>query len=200
MNFEQGDTIVLTGALTNPGFEMGFLGITGNGETLNLASLVQLAATGSAKNITVYGDYSANILDSGGFAKSAIGNGGGDTFVFKPGYGAVTVDEVDSSATPHNVLSLGQGITADEVTVLTSPSAPQDIVLDIGQQGDAVVLKDMLAGLPFGVQAVTFAGGTQWSRDDLVNFAGAAKGGAAEAGLVPLVPSLLTTNTVPSFG
>lgn len=148
-----------------------------DGTSLSYAQLVEDAATGSATNTSIYGDGGANVLDSKGFADYAAGSGGGDTFVYNSGYGALEIDEEDSSLTPNNVLALGTGIDPSQVTV--SGDADGDLILSLSGD-DQITLDNTLNsgdGTTYGVQQVTFADGTVWTYSDLVAKAGAASSG-----------------------
>ncbi len=142
----------------------------------------ELSATANGGD-TLYGTTGADILDGQGLKHVVQGNGGGDTFAFGQGYGALEVKEMDGSPAAANVLQLGSGITAAQVTA--SGTAAGDIVLTTGSAGDAVKLDGMLASTQDGVQAVRFADGTTWTAQQVRALA--ATGSPGNTSLVNLI-------------
>ncbi|MEO8722342.1 MAG: calcium-binding protein [Sphingobium sp.] len=175
LNFGDGDSITLVGALGSSG------GVTygvqtvefADNTTWHYADLLAAADTASSGNTTLYGDYGANILDGKGIAHTLVGNGGGDTFVFDAGYGALTIAEADNPLlVSGNVLSIGAGISASSLTVTGDGNG--NMVLSFGG-GDQITLVSGLAnndGTTYGVQQVIFAGGPTLSYNDLLALAG----------------------------
>ena len=167
------DQVTLTGALGGGGgTTYGVQAVTfADGSSWTYQDLLQLADTPSPSNTSLYGDTSANLLDSQGVATYEQGNGGGDTFVDNAGYGALTIDEVDTSASPDNTLAFGAGVTAASISV--TANARGDLILNLPGT-DSVTLVDALNsgdGATYGVQAVTFADGSSWSYSDLLAMA-----------------------------
>jgi hypothetical protein len=72
------------------------------------------------------------------------------------------VNELDFNSNPGNVLTLGSGINATQVTVTGDSSG--NIYLKDGVSGDQVKLDAELSGSYYGVQPVQFADGTSWSK------------------------------------
>jgi hypothetical protein len=71
------------------------------------------------------------------------------------------VNELDFNSNPGDVLTLGSGISATQVTVTGDSSG--NIYLKDGVSGDQVKLDAELSGSYYGVQ-VQFADGTSWSK------------------------------------
>ncbi len=140
-----------------------------DGTTWSKAQLIGLATTGTAGADKLYGSSGADTLDGKGITSYARGGGGGDIFVFNAGYGHLEVDETEYSSAPNNVLKLGTGITAAQVTVTGDSSG--HVTLTNGTAGDQIKLDYELSGQYYGVQQVQFADGTTWSKSQLVMMA-----------------------------
>ena len=69
---------------------------------------LQQFAAGMPGDTRLYGE-GGNVFDSRGVASYEHGKGGGDTFVYNVGYGALEIDETDSGTDPANILKLGSG-------------------------------------------------------------------------------------------
>ena len=167
------DQITIVGALNSGGSTT--YGIQqfsfADGTTLSFADLLAMADVPSAGNTTLYGDGNAQTFDSGGIAHTIIGNGGGDTIVYGPGYGALLVNEVDQTSVPDNILQLGAGITPGGVTVSTTASG--DVILSL-TGSDQITLAGQcqsLSGAARGVQQIVFADGTTWGAADIASYA-----------------------------
>lgn len=133
------------------------------------AQLIQMATTGTAGNDTLYGTGNAEVFDGKGGNDYVVGGGGGDTFIFNAGYGKLEIAETDSSATPHNVLQLGAGISASSVSVRGTSNG--NLVLTDGIAGDQITLDSFMYNGSYGVQTVQFADGTTWNRQQLLQMA-----------------------------
>jgi len=136
-----------------------------DGTVWNQEDLFSSSTTGTTSDETLFGSSSADIFDGLGGTDIEVGNGGGDTFLFNSGYGQLEVDENDDPST-NDTLSLGSGISTTDVSVTSN--AVGDIILTIGTSGDGVTLKGMQADTRSGVETVSFAGGPNWSREDLL--------------------------------
>ncbi|HEY7577653.1 MAG TPA: calcium-binding protein, partial [Acetobacteraceae bacterium] len=93
----------------------------------------------------------------------------GNTIIYNAGDGQLEVDEIDYSEAPSNALSFGPGITAAQVTV-TADSAG-NIYLTDGTTGDRVKLDNEMLWAGSGVQSVSFADGTTWTRQQILTLA-----------------------------
>jgi len=169
LSFGGSDVVTLVDALRSDGATA--FGVQSiefhDGTSWSYADLLAKLST-TASGSTIFGDRSANVLDTAGLANTVVGNGGGDTIVFNQGYGQITIEETDNSSLPDNVLQLGVGIDPGQVAV--SGTASGDVVLDVGS-GDSVILQNALhssADSMFGVQQVVFQDGTVWTYDDLL--------------------------------
>jgi len=87
------------------------------------------------------------------------GGYGSDTYLYQLGDGLDTlIDSGDARDIDKLVFS---GINPNNVKVSVSPNNTQDLVLTIGQNGDAIVLVQQLTGN--GIEQIQFADGTVWS-------------------------------------
>ena len=106
-----GDQVVLDYMLTDPSRAPQSIAFA-DGTTWSTAqTLGLLNTTGTQGSDKLYGSYLSNVFDGQGAPSSgkdlAVGNGGGDTFIFNQGYGALEINEQDRGSNPRNVLRLG---------------------------------------------------------------------------------------------
>lgn len=177
LDFGNDDILVLLGALKAPNADGERFGVQQlaftDGTVWDYAALLAHVSTPSSENRTLVGDWQANLLDAAGVANELIGNGGGDTFRFEVGYGALLIDERDSNVNPANVLEFGSGINLGSITAHSTESG--DLVLDLGG-GDVITIKDALEGVDAqgvarGVQSFAFADGSTFSYADMLELA-----------------------------
>ncbi len=173
LDFGNGDTITLAGALgSGDGTTHGVQTIRfADGTVWRFADIMAAADTPSATNTTLFAGFGSYVLDGQGIATTLVAAGGGDTFVYNPGYGALTISETDTSASPNNVLQIGAGLSASALTVTGDSNG--NLILSFGN-GDTITLTDGLMsadGVAYGVQKVLFADGTTFSRADLLSLA-----------------------------
>ncbi|MGO9307325.1 MAG: beta strand repeat-containing protein, partial [Candidatus Korobacteraceae bacterium] len=165
-----GDRIKIDGGALNSG--QGVQNVQfADGTTWSVQELLNQTTIGNPGNTALYGS-GGNVFDSKGIATYEHGVGGGDTFLYNPGYGQLEIDETGTSATPNNVLKLGAGILADQVIVLGDSAG--NIFLFDKESGDEIKLDGELSSPSRGVQSVVFADGTTWTRQDLLNAQGIA--------------------------
>ena len=137
-----------------------------DGTILTSAQLIQLENAGTTGADNLYGTSGADVFDGLGGDDYEWGRGGGDTFIYKAGYGSLEIDEYDYSSSPNNVLKLGAGITASQLTVTADRS--YDLYLADGTTGDKIQIDNMLEGSYYGVQSVQFADGTVLAAAQLI--------------------------------
>ncbi len=131
-------------------------------------------------------DPDRQIIDTGGYFTTAIGDGGNNQFVYQRGYGTLEIDQtLSTSFDPSSdeiipntsSLNLGAGIFAADVEVELAENG--DIILNIGD-GDTVTLlgarftfrgiDPVATRIPVnGVASVHFADGTIWQYSDLLD-------------------------------
>lgn len=173
LDFGNGDSITLTNALNSgSGKTYGVQSVQFvDGTVWHYADLLAALATPSVARTTLYGDTHANVLDGAGLARTLIGGGGGDTFIYNQGYGALTITEADASSSPDNSLHLGAGLSASSLAV--SGNSNGDLILTFGA-GDTITLsKGLVDGgaTTYGIQHVVFANGTTLTYGDLLTLA-----------------------------
>jgi len=138
-----------------------------DGTVWSLQDLYISSIATSTDDDLVFGTTGADTIDGLGASSYDYvqGEGGGDTFIYKSGYGELDISEYDTSSGADNILQFGAGITPEEVSIVqTSWDAIQ---LNIGSSGDVIYLYNMQSDSAAGVQHITFADGTVWSGDDL---------------------------------
>jgi hypothetical protein len=172
LDLGDGDRITLTNSLSDDSFNVYSAGVPGvqqvnfaDGTTWSAADLLQFADIGSSANTSLFGDANANVFDSRGYATYEQGGGGGGTFIYNSGYGALTINEIDGANAYDNVLTFGAGIDPGDVGIATD--AEGDIILSLGGS-DAITLKGMAASAHAGVQSVHFADGTVWDAAQII--------------------------------
>ena len=175
-----GDQITLDGMLYPESSSFGVQQVQfADGTTWNRSTLIAMQMTGTPGADYIYGTSGADILDGKGGGDTVTGNGGDDTFIFNRGYGTLFVADghTDESDPPHKVLRLGQGIAESDLTFTADASG--SITLQIGTEGDQVILQYMANGPQFlGVQQVQFADGTSLTGQEVVSLALASEGTA----------------------
>ncbi len=126
--------------------------------------------TGTAITDSITGGEGADTLVGGKGDDLLSGGGGNDTYVFHPGDGRDTIEDV-SNAAEGNLIVFGAGIAANDLAFERDGG---DLVIRIGSQGDAVRLKDFDR---FGnngslvADRLQFADGSQASLFQLTNTA-----------------------------
>ncbi|CCH07014.1 calcium-binding protein [Achromobacter xylosoxidans] len=121
---------------------------------------------GDAGGQTLYGTDLADRIDGGGGPDVLYGKEGDDTYVYKLGYGIMTIADGEFGVDAANVLEFGAGIDASMITAKAGLDG--SLTLLLGPSGGAVVLQNMLRGRYWGVQEVKFADGVHWNRDDVL--------------------------------
>ncbi|MGJ5182003.1 calcium-binding protein, partial [Bradyrhizobium oligotrophicum] len=122
-------------------------------------------ATGTSGNDVVNGGVGADILIGGRGDDRLVGGGGSDAYRYELGDGSDRIADT-GGAGDTDTLVLGQGLSPDDIRVGRSSAASGDIVLLL-TDGSTIVLQDQLAAAA-GIEQVTFADGTTWSRADLL--------------------------------
>lgn len=127
-----------------------------DGTVWTASDIVARATTASAGNTRLYGDGNANTIDPAGVADYVAGGGGGDRIVYERGYGSLTIDESDVSASPANAIVFGAGINPEDVILNgSSIDLGNGDVISILRQGDRSE-----PGVNNGIQRLEFADGT----------------------------------------
>lgn len=136
--------------------------IFSDGTSMTSAQLIAAEMQGGGD---VYGTAGADTFDGHGTDRMEQGNGGGDTFTFKAGYGALEISETVRIPAEINLLTLGAGIASSNIGL--SSDAAGDLILTDGTTGDRITLDGQLASISEGVQRINFADGTSWSAAEI---------------------------------
>ena len=155
-----GDRVQLDYMLSNPGYGVEAVRFA-DGTSWSGQQVIALSTVGTTGNDNLYGTGQPTVFDGKGGSDYEQGGGNGDTFVFDQGYGQLKVRDNGPGT---NVLQLGAGIAASDVTVTSDGTSIQ---LAIGGNGDHVQLDYMLSNPGYGVETVQFADGTSWSKSQL---------------------------------
>ncbi|MBV9634482.1 MAG: tandem-95 repeat protein, partial [Methylobacteriaceae bacterium] len=160
-----GDRVQLDAMLSDPNQGVRAVHFA-DGTVWTRQQVIAAEMVGTSGNDWIDGTTGADIFDGKGGNDFVRGNGGNDTFIFNAGYGQLRINEHDVNPYADNVLHLGAGITASSVAVTTDGNG--SLILNIGSNGDRVLLDDMLWDPTYGVQAVDFADGTVWTRQQVI--------------------------------
>lgn len=143
-----------------------------DGTVWNLAQILANGGnrTGTPGNDTIIGGNGSERLEGLQGNDRLEGGAGSDTYVYSPGDGHDTI--YDNGTGTDRVL-FEEGISPDDVIVLRIPTGTadqNDILLEInGAAAGSIYLDEQLAvssGL-YGVEIISFADGTTWSREEL---------------------------------
>jgi Ca2+-binding RTX toxin-like protein len=129
-------------------------------------------AIGSAGAEVITTGAGNDILAGGRGDDTLIGGDGSDTYRFNLGDGHDRIFDT-SLVSGTDTLAFGAGISATDVYVTVSPSDWNTLVLSIPGSDDQITLVNQIAdnGLTDGVEQVTFADGTVWTRAQLAALA-----------------------------
>ena len=135
-----------------------------DGESLSMAQLIWASLPqGTTGNDTITGTWGGELIDGKGGADSVNGEGGNDTFVFKAGYGRLSIQE-NYSAGQQPVLQLGAGITMADLHVTSNDN---DLFITDGTAGDQITLDNMFSNNSYGVARLQLADGTSLTATQL---------------------------------
>ncbi|WP_300451935.1 putative Ig domain-containing protein, partial [Accumulibacter sp.] len=110
----------------------------------------------------------AEILDGLGGGDEAAGGAGDDRYVFRPGYGTLTIRDEDSRAGNVDTVLFGEGLSpADVIVRAESP----DLIVEFGGGTDRLRVRGFFDHSPDGekyrVERFEFADGTVWGAEDV---------------------------------
>ncbi len=141
------------------------------------ARVLAQAATAGNDSIAGFDGFDGNddVLD-GGLGNDTLSGGlGNDRYVVNAGEGQDVIIDVSG---PNDRLELGSGIRPTGITVARSATDANDAVLTFSAT-DFVTLKGVFSDATTGVDVITFADGTIWTKTDLANAVLAGKTTAA---------------------
>lgn len=129
------------------------------------------AGSSSVGSDTITGTTGDDILDGGAGNDTLSGGDGSDTYVFDAGYGADTIDELNTSPAPAttDVVTFSAGISPQDVALSYVGS---DLVFTLSATGDTLTVKDQYATPALGfranaVEEFIFADGTTWTDEQV---------------------------------
>jgi len=118
-------------------------------------------------NDTITGSERAEILDGLGGGDRVTGGAGNDRYVFRAGYGLLTITDVDGIDNA-DTLILGEGIRAEDIVVRrVSTVAGSDLVLEVRETSDRIVITNYFGNAANRIERFEFADGTLWSAADI---------------------------------
>jgi Ca2+-binding RTX toxin-like protein len=125
--------------------------------------------SGEAGNDLLIGRAGNDVLTGGTGADRLSGDAGNDTYVFARGDGQDLIVEWSGSGGwgGNDTLQFAAGIDPSEITV-TRANSGHDLVLSIAG-GDSVTMRDAITNGDVRIEQVTFANGTVWSYQDLLD-------------------------------
>ncbi|MCA1522853.1 hypothetical protein I6F14_33510, partial [Bradyrhizobium sp. IC3069] len=123
---------------------------------------------GTSGNDILAGGAGSDILIGGTGNDRLNGGSGSDEYRYNPGDGSDRIVDNGGSADTDRLV-LGSGIDPATITVGRSSLDNSDVVLRLSS-GETIVLQDQLSAVPgLGIDQLTFADGTVWSRSDLLD-------------------------------
>ena len=117
---------------------------------------------GGEGNDSLYGGNGNDILDGGAGNDTLSGGYGNDTYLFGRGSGKDVVSSYDSTASKLDVVQLGEGITAEDLTVTRENS---DLLLRIKDTSDTLTISGYFyddATYGYQVEQIRFADDSAW--------------------------------------
>ncbi|WP_284681659.1 calcium-binding protein, partial [Adonisia turfae] len=144
------------------------------GSDLLLGGLDDDSLYGQKGNDQLYGQDGDDYLDGGDGddrLDGSIGNdslrGGKDknSYVFGLNYGIDTILENYNTAT--DTLTFKTGIAPSDITLRRKTNSKDDLYIAIKDTHDRLVIKDQFRRGPYGIDQLTFADGTVWTRTDI---------------------------------
>ena len=108
-----------------------------------------------------------NDLLAGGTGNDWLTGGyGSDTYLFNAGDGQDTIVESYSSSSDSDTLRFGAAIQADRAIIQRSGN---DLLIGFSGSDDRVTIKSYFSSSRFRVEHITFADGTDWQPEDILN-------------------------------
>ncbi len=102
-----------------------------DGEVLTATNLSEVLNSGTIEADNIFGSYRSDLIDGIGGSDFVNGLAGADDYVFKLGYGSLTIDDRDSE----NRLLLGAGIVSNDIDFTLDGT---DVILQMGSGNDTV--------------------------------------------------------------
>lgn len=171
VEFADGTTWDVAQLLEQAGLSDDGDGDGGEGGNLNL--------TGTAGDDQLFGGDGADTLAGGTGMDILEGGLGNDIYLYGAGDGEDFITDYDATAGNIDTVRLAAGI---EVADVTARRDGDHLYLDIGANGDRVMLSDWFNSPAFRVERIEFSDGTVWDTDFLLTQFGLTEPAATEQG------------------
>ena len=144
-----------------------------NGTVWNRQQVLDLATTGTSNADTLYGSASGDTFDGKGGTDTEIGRSASDVFVYKAGYGALTIQETLSNIGPNGTILQISGVNESQIGVASDASGTIHIAGGISTDRITIIgMADSYSGFPiYGIGGIQFADGTVWDRQQVFDLA-----------------------------
>jgi Ca2+-binding RTX toxin-like protein len=131
--------------------------------------------SGGEGDDNLYGEAGNDVLVGGQGNDYLEGGAGSDTYLFNAGDGQDTIYNNDSGLAKSDTLQFGEGLRPDEVIlsryVTTGMLSGQDsLVIAFANSSDKVTVKDYFFNNGMKLNEISFADGTKWLPEDIVNY------------------------------
>ena len=125
---------------------------------------------GGAGNDTLYGGGGADTLDGGAGNDHLVGGDGADTYLFGKGSGSDTIDNDSASSTENDRVSLGAGVSADQVWL---ERVGNNLRLTLYETGDKLTVQNWYSGATYRVRGFDLGNGKALLENQVANLVSA---------------------------
>jgi trimeric autotransporter adhesin len=129
--------------------------------------------------------HGADSLEGGAGNDTLVGNLGADTYVLNRGDGLDTIIDFDAVPGVQDQIQFGAGITAAD---LRFSQQNQDLLVMVGSEADAVVIRDWYAGAAHRIEQFRFSDGSAVLENQVQGLVNAMAGFNAPAGALGSAP------------
>ena len=129
---------------------------------------------GDAGDDSLIGGKGADILSGGTGNDTLKGGYGSDTYLFNAGDGNDYLYEGTSNAGDADSLRFGEGINPEDVIIqrrkTSGLNARDSLIITFRDSTDSITLDDFFRAAKYQVEHITFADGTDWLPEDILNY------------------------------
>ncbi|HDG1683849.1 TPA: hypothetical protein PFE14_004348 [Kluyvera ascorbata] len=129
---------------------------------------------GDAGDDSLIGGKGADILSGGTGNDTLKGGYGSDTYLFNAGDGKDYLYEGTSNAGDADTLRFGEGINPEDVIIqrrkTSGLNARDSLIITFRNSTDSITLDDFFRAAKYQVEHITFADGTDWLPEDILNY------------------------------
>ena len=115
-------------------------------------------STGTSGDDAIEGGNGAEVFDASAGNDSMVGNAGDDTYVFESGTGDDVITDYDATSGNDDVIRLGVGITADDLTLRQDG---QNLVIELASGDSLTVVNQYYNHGLYAVEKLEFSDGSQ---------------------------------------